>query len=268
MRKDKEWEMKVVRPAPSQAAVVLRKYLDSMGMNVRLSVAQEGVARMFGYADWNALAADMNTRDRAGALPTSRGSHAEDESNGYPMELAHLPALDWMRAYEACFPQALFRRDPNETYNSRVTEQDLNEAHQAESRLKSDLYLAVSARELPSEYRYVPGAIDVVIAHHHQLSLVFERRVENRLAIRFCPTLNWDTLEVNIGRYEFNDVLGEEIVDEVWHSPIVAADDESLASVIDRGMCAAQELARDLKGWIVGTRFMTAAQHAEKSNRG
>lgn len=54
--------MKVITPTPSQAAVVLRKFLQQNGTELQLSVTQEAVARMRGYADWQALVTDINPR--------------------------------------------------------------------------------------------------------------------------------------------------------------------------------------------------------------
>lgn len=54
--------MKVQAPSPSQAAVVLKRFANEQGCTFKLSQAQEAVARMYGYASWNAMAADIDTR--------------------------------------------------------------------------------------------------------------------------------------------------------------------------------------------------------------
>jgi hypothetical protein len=54
--------MKVITPTPSQAAVVLRKFLQQGGVEIPLSLAQEASARMRGYADWQALVSDVEPR--------------------------------------------------------------------------------------------------------------------------------------------------------------------------------------------------------------
>jgi hypothetical protein len=42
-------------PTASRAAFILRRHLQSSGVEVPLSVAQESVARFRGYGDWNTL---------------------------------------------------------------------------------------------------------------------------------------------------------------------------------------------------------------------
>jgi hypothetical protein len=54
--------MKVITPTPSQAAVVLKKFLQQNGVELSLSVTQEASARMRGYADWQALVSDVEPR--------------------------------------------------------------------------------------------------------------------------------------------------------------------------------------------------------------
>ncbi len=54
--------MKAIQPTPSQAAVVLKKYMLELGVDLKLGQTQEAIARIYGYADWNTLAADMPTR--------------------------------------------------------------------------------------------------------------------------------------------------------------------------------------------------------------
>jgi hypothetical protein len=171
-----------------------------------------------------------------------------------------------MQAYEACFPRALF--DYNLDEFPRFSNQDLCNGFEAENRLKSDFYLAVTTGGLPNEYRIIPGANNDITEDRSKLTLVFERRVANRFAIEFCPTLTWDRIEVNIGSYQLGDVLGQGIVDEVWHPPIVAATNESIESVIERAVSAAQDLARDLTGWVTAARFMKAGQQGRPTRLG
>lgn len=54
--------MQVIKPTPSQAAVVLKKFLKEQGVEMKLSKAQEAVARMQGFADWQSLAGAMDPR--------------------------------------------------------------------------------------------------------------------------------------------------------------------------------------------------------------
>lgn len=54
--------MNVIEPTPSQAAVALKKFLASKGVNVQLGLAQEAYAATRGYASWNVLATDVPVR--------------------------------------------------------------------------------------------------------------------------------------------------------------------------------------------------------------
>jgi hypothetical protein len=54
--------MKVITPTPSQAAVILKKFLQQNGMEIPLSLAQEASARMRGYVDLQALVSDVEPR--------------------------------------------------------------------------------------------------------------------------------------------------------------------------------------------------------------
>lgn len=60
--------MQVITPTPSQAALVLKKYFQEQGVDLEVSQMQEAVARMQGYASWNALAAAIDPR---GAKPAA-----------------------------------------------------------------------------------------------------------------------------------------------------------------------------------------------------
>lgn len=54
--------MQVITPTPSQAAFVLKNYLKELGIDLKLGQMQEAVARMQGYASWNALASEQDPR--------------------------------------------------------------------------------------------------------------------------------------------------------------------------------------------------------------
>jgi hypothetical protein len=69
--------MKVITPTPSQAAVVLKKFLQHNGVELPLSVTQEASARMRGYADWQALVSDVEPR-------TGRSRNKSDREKAIP----------------------------------------------------------------------------------------------------------------------------------------------------------------------------------------
>ena len=75
--------MQVITPTPSQAAFVLKKYLQEQGVEMKLGQMQEAVARMQGYASWNALTADVAPRGNTpadGALKrTAPGQYTVQE---------------------------------------------------------------------------------------------------------------------------------------------------------------------------------------------
>lgn len=54
--------MNTIQPTPSQSAVVLKNFLSEKGCALKLSETQEAVARMWGYASWQALASDIPVR--------------------------------------------------------------------------------------------------------------------------------------------------------------------------------------------------------------
>lgn len=54
--------MKVIKPTPSQAAFALKKFLEENGVSMKISKTQEAVSRLLGYANWNALTADVDPR--------------------------------------------------------------------------------------------------------------------------------------------------------------------------------------------------------------
>lgn len=54
--------MAVIEPTPSQAAVVLKKFLKSIGVELKLSQAQTAIARTRGYADFQAFVSDVPHR--------------------------------------------------------------------------------------------------------------------------------------------------------------------------------------------------------------
>jgi len=54
--------MKVVEPTPAQAALVLKKFFASNGMDIKASLAQEAIARTRGYDSFNTLASQVPSR--------------------------------------------------------------------------------------------------------------------------------------------------------------------------------------------------------------
>jgi hypothetical protein len=57
-----EKHMQVIKPTPSQAAFVLKKFMDENGVSLKLSKAQEAVARLQGFANWNTLTSVMDPK--------------------------------------------------------------------------------------------------------------------------------------------------------------------------------------------------------------
>lgn len=72
--------MPAIAPTPSQAAVILQRFLQSMGTPLQLSTAQEAVARMRGYATWQALLAEEPAR----GVPTARRSEPTADKRAQP----------------------------------------------------------------------------------------------------------------------------------------------------------------------------------------
>ena len=56
--------MKTIQPTPSQAAVVLKKFMSEIGVELKLGQTQEAIARVYGYSNWNALSSDLSPRGR------------------------------------------------------------------------------------------------------------------------------------------------------------------------------------------------------------
>lgn len=74
--------MNVIEPTPSQAAVALKKFLASKGVNVQLGLAQEAYAVTRGYASWNVLAKDVPVRGGkrpAHVVPAAGTSYPDSE---------------------------------------------------------------------------------------------------------------------------------------------------------------------------------------------
>jgi hypothetical protein len=63
--------MSVIQPTPSQAAVILKKFLAEKNLDIKLSDAQEALARMSGYASFSVLTSAIPLR---GHTTTQRGS--------------------------------------------------------------------------------------------------------------------------------------------------------------------------------------------------
>lgn len=54
--------MNIITPTPSQAAFIMKKFMEEQGFDVKLNVAQTCVARMSGYASFNAFTAAVELR--------------------------------------------------------------------------------------------------------------------------------------------------------------------------------------------------------------
>jgi hypothetical protein len=76
----------------------LRHYLESVGVNIPLAVSQESIARIRGYADWNALAADINPRGKPVRTALTDAPPDDDNLQAYPRELAELSVEPSSRA--------------------------------------------------------------------------------------------------------------------------------------------------------------------------
>lgn len=72
--------MQVIKPTPSQAAFILKKFMDESGEPMKLSRAQEAVARMQGFANWNALTSVMHPK--VGEKPAA-GCLTQDSDRAY-----------------------------------------------------------------------------------------------------------------------------------------------------------------------------------------
>jgi hypothetical protein len=59
--------MSIIEPTPSQAAVVLKKFMASNGFTIGLGLAQEAIAAVKGYVSWNVLTANEPPRGSATA---------------------------------------------------------------------------------------------------------------------------------------------------------------------------------------------------------
>ncbi len=119
------------------------------------------------------------------------------------------------------------------------------------SSLRADLYLALQSTDLEEQFRYIIGEPGLGKAEFGSwLQLVFGKRIGNRFELKFCPTLNWDGLEVLFVTYEFDDVLGDTTIDEIWHPSVVGSPDEQLCKVIERALVHAKEIEADVLGWM------------------
>jgi hypothetical protein len=72
--------MQVIKPTPSQAAFVLKKFLEEHGVSMKLSKTQDAVARMQGYANWNALASEIDPK-----VGTPNGCLRQDDTKNYTL---------------------------------------------------------------------------------------------------------------------------------------------------------------------------------------
>ncbi|MDO8416526.1 MAG: hypothetical protein Q7S87_09975 [Agitococcus sp.] len=51
--------MNVIKPTPSQSAFILKKFFEEQGITLKISQAQEAIARTWGYSSWNALTSNI-----------------------------------------------------------------------------------------------------------------------------------------------------------------------------------------------------------------
>lgn len=256
--------MDIFEPTASQAAFILRRYLKSVGVDISLAVAQECVARVRGYADWNVLAAHINPRaDSSASSASSAHKPGKAQQHEYPLELARLPTSTWVDVFESCWPEQIHRAETKadfERLQPMWRSLNIRRNFEREQLLRADFFLALTSAELTDHYRHVAGELGLGKAERgHWVQLVFERRIENRFSLKICPTLNWDGLEVLFLTYEFDHVTGDAYLGEVWHEPVVAEPSESLAEVIARALVVADRLCASLTGWLNTNSFMRTA---------
>lgn len=254
--------MDISEPTPSQAAYILRRHLQSEGVHISLSVAQESIARVRGYKDWNILASHVHPRGNRKASSSSGKQILEQERLlVYPTELSQLPVSRWVECFEECWPKETFRNEtPEERERLRLQWDtlDTDERYAREERLRADFYLAIEAAGLTEPYRYIVGEPGQGKAElGYWLQLVFGKRIANRFLLKVCPTLNWDALEVWFVTYELDNILGDRIVDEIWHPSIAARPEEMLSQFIPRAMAASTEIEADIQGWLSANTSVT-----------
>ena len=54
--------MQTIKPTPSQAAFVLKNFMKETGVEIQLGKAQEAIARLYGYTNWNSLTSVMDPK--------------------------------------------------------------------------------------------------------------------------------------------------------------------------------------------------------------
>jgi hypothetical protein len=154
----------------------------------------------------------------------------------------------------------MFRMKTEADYE-RLRESDLDwpELRACEDRLRSNLYLALTACGIDDYYTIVGTPGLGAAEQGFWVQMVYERRVANRFALRLCPTLNWDKLEVWICTHLFSDIFGEGVENETWHAPVIPGPGESLVSLMSRALLTASDLATSMTGWMKADRFMRTA---------
>ena len=75
--------MQVIKPTPSQAAFVLKRFLQESGIEIQLGKAQEAIARVNGYTDWNSLASVMDPK--VGEPKSEQGCLRQHRPNQYEL---------------------------------------------------------------------------------------------------------------------------------------------------------------------------------------
>ncbi|WP_266227163.1 glyoxalase superfamily protein [Paraburkholderia sp. CNPSo 3076] len=244
--------MKNIEPTPSNAAYILRRFLQSKELDISLSTAQEAVARLRGFNDWNSLAAELDPR---GTRALSAGLDNERRSESYQRSLSEIPVVTWVERFGCCWPEQVWRAHNGEHAERQRSTRRENyvECRESESSLRADLYLALQSTALEQRFRYIVGEPGLGKAESGGwLQLAFGKRIGNRFELKLCPTLNWDEFEVMFVTYEFDDVLGDGIVDEIWHPSVVGLADEQLCKVIKRALAAADEVEANVSSWMRG----------------
>lgn len=249
-----ERKLKVTEPPPSQGAYLLRKFLQSQNVDIPLGMAQEAFARTRGFNDWNSLTAILDPRGRDD-LSHQRGNPSADDRRplDYQRSLSKVRLTTWMERFDYCWPESVWgpKARENAAYQRPSLAESCSEGGESESSLRADLYLALQATALGEQFRYIVGELGLGKAESGSwLQLAFGKRIGNRFELKLCPTLNWDGLEVLFVTYEFDDVLGDSTIDEIWHAPVVGNPDEQLCKVIERALVRAKEIEADVHSWM------------------
>lgn len=249
-----ERKLKNTVPTPSTAAYFLRRFLQSKEHDISLSTAQEAVARLNGFNDWNTLAAAIDPRGRASTKRDQGTESANDlRSAAFQQSLSKLQVVTWVERFRFCYPEHIWRAqyDDLDENQRAMRREKYTECVELADSLRVDAYLALQATALEEQFRYIAGEPGLGKAEYgNWLQLVFGKRIGNRFELKLCPTWNWDGLEVLFVTYEFDDVLGDTTIDEIWHPAVAGRPDEQLCTVIERALVAAMEVEAEVHSWM------------------